>query len=171
MKRFWWRHQGALSRTFTLKAGVGALLGIGLIAGLGEMSELPLLIAPFGSTCALLFLVPESPLSQPANVIGGHLIASVVALAADAVLPETWWAMGLAVGLAIIAMGLLRIAHPPAAANPVVVMYGHPGIGFILMPVMLGVAALVVLAIVWHRLPPRRVIYPLPLPGSASAQS
>lgn len=171
MKRFWWRHQTSISRTLTVKAGLGALLGVGLIAVLGEWTSLPLLIAPFGSTCAVLFLVPESPAAQPANVIGGHLITSVVALAADAVLPGTWWGIALAVGTGVIAMGLVRLVHPPAGANPIIVMFGHPGLDFLILPVLVGAVALVGLAVFVHRLPPRPVVYPLPVPGTTSPQS
>lgn len=163
MKRFWWRHQASVCRACTVKAGIGALIGIGLISMLGEWTHLPLLIAPFGATCALLFLVPESPLSQPANVIGGHLITATIALGADALLPGTWWGIALAVGTGIIAMGLARLVHPPAGANPIIVMYSHPGLQFIFIPVLLGAIALVGLAVLIHRLPPRPIPYPLPV--------
>lgn len=169
MKRFWWRHQSSVCRSCTIKAGIGALIGIGLIAVLGEWTKLPLLIAPFGSTCALLFLIPESPMSQPANVIGGHLITSVVALAADAVLPGTWWGIASAVGMGVVTMGLVRLVHPPAGANPIMIMYSHPGVDFLFLPVLIGAVALVGLAVLVHRLPPRPVLYPLPVKPSPHA--
>jgi CBS-domain-containing membrane protein len=168
MKRFWHRHQASICGPCTLKAGLGALVGIGLIAALGEWTHLPLLIAPFGATCALLFLVPESPMAQPANVIGGHMITATIALIADAILPGTWWGISLAVGVSIIAMGMVRLVHPPAGANPIIVMFSHPGVQFIFMPILLGAVSLVGLALLVHRLPPKPVPYPLPLPDKSS---
>ena len=46
-----------------------------------EGAGMPLLMAPFGASCVLLFAVPNSPLSQPANVIGGHAVATLAGLA------------------------------------------------------------------------------------------
>ncbi len=37
-----------------------------------------LIMAPFGATCVLVFGAPDSPLAQPRNVIGGHLIAATI---------------------------------------------------------------------------------------------
>lgn len=160
-KRFVRRHQPPSCRRSSLKAGIGAALAIAVVAWLGEQSGMPLLIAPFGASCVLLFAVPESPLSQPANVVGGHLLATGISLAVDAALPHSLWSMVLAFGLVIAAMSLLRLVHPPAGADPLLVMSGHPGWTFLFTPVLAGAVALVLIAWVVHRLPPVRS-YPLP---------
>lgn len=170
MKRFWWRHLPAFGLAYTVKASLGAFAGIGLIAFLAESTALPFLITSFGSTAAMLFLVPDSQMSQPANVVGGHLIAAAVGLAADTLLPGTWWAMALAVGGGVIAKGLARVMHPPAGANPLIVMFDHPGFDFLLVPVLLGTLALVAIAIFVHRLPPKSAIYPIPAPDNPPRQ-
>jgi CBS-domain-containing membrane protein len=166
MKRFWWRHLAPFGLVYTLKAGLGAFVGIGLIAFIAESSALPFLITSFGSTSAMLFLVPDSQMSQPANVIGGHMIAAAVGLVVDALLPGSWWAMALAVGGGVIAMGLARVMHPPAGANPLIVMFDHPGFDFLIVPVLFGTVALVVLAVFVHRLPPKPSVYPAPVPDA-----
>lgn len=120
-----------------------------------------MLIAPFGASAALLFVVPESPLSQPVNVLGGYLLATAVALGLNAVLPGTTAAMIVAVGIAIAAMSMTRLVHPPAGAIPLVVMTLHPEPSFILMPVGIGAVGLVAMACVLHRIPPVHR-YPLP---------
>lgn len=161
MRRFIHRHQAPSCRGCWLKAGLGAGLAIGFTAWLGDVSGTPLLIGPFGATCVLLFGVPDSPLSQPANVIGGHLLATTLSLALAPILPATPMGMAMAVGAAISLMLLLRITHPPAGADPLLVLSAHPGWSFLLMPVLVGAVVLVALALVVHRLPPSRV-YPLP---------
>lgn len=166
MRRFLHRHQPPGCGGCWLKAGIGAMLGIGFIALLGEHSGVALLIAPFGASCVLLFAVPESPFSQPANVIGGHVLATTIAVALDQVLPDTALSMALAVGVVIAVMHLARLTHPPAGADPLIVMQVHPGFDFVLMPVLVGAVVLVAVAFLIHRLPPARP-YPLPHPEIA----
>ena len=161
MRRLFQRHQPPTCRGCWLKAGLGGGLAIAFIAWLGDVSGTPLLIGPFGATCVLLFALPDSPLSQPVNVIGGHLLATALALALAPVLPATPFGMAIAVGAAISLMMLLRLTHPPAGADPLLVLTMHPGWSFLLVPVLVGAVVLVVLALVMHRLPPARV-YPLP---------
>ncbi|MBM3582052.1 MAG: HPP family protein [Alphaproteobacteria bacterium] len=165
--RFWWQHQGPPDPARTVKAGVGMAIGIALAAGLAEWTALPLLITSFGSTSVMLFLMPELPYSQPMNIVGGHVVAAAVGLAADAVLPsEAWWAYGLAVGASLIAMAAVRVMHPPAGANPLIVMFAHPDFDFLLIPVLAGTVLLVALAVVVHRLPPKATAYPTPDTGA-----
>jgi len=88
-------------------------------------------MAPFGATCVLLFSTPSSPLSQLANVIGGHFVSTAIGLLLQNFLPAEWWSLGLAVGLAIAAMAALRVTHPPARADPLVVFFDNPGWSYI----------------------------------------
>lgn len=166
MKRFWWQRQGRPDPARTVKAGIGLAIGIGLIALLDESTPLPFLITSFGSTSVMLFFAPEIQYSQPLNIIGGHMIAAAVGLAADALLPDAWWVMGLAVGVSLIAMAFARVMHPPAGANPLIVMLEHPGFEFLLIPVLFGTVALVALAAIVHRLPPKPSAYPMPAPDA-----
>lgn len=119
-------------------------------------------MAPFGASCVLLFSVPDSPLSQPMNVIGGHMVASVIGLALAMVLPDAWWAGALGVGLAIGVMAALRVTHPPAGADPLVILALQPGWSFLILPVGLGAVALVAVAFAYHRFTGH--VYPKPRP-------
>lgn len=162
MRRFIHRHLPSHNVPAWIKSGVGATLAMGIIGWIGVISHEPLLIAPFGASCVLLFAVPNSPLAQPANVIGGHMVASVVALILLMVLPAEWWAIALAVGASITAMAALRLIHPPAGAVPVVIFLSDPGWSFLLVPIFTGSLVLVGVATLIHRLPPR-TMYPLPV--------
>ncbi|GGE06545.1 hypothetical protein GCM10011390_27070 [Aureimonas endophytica] len=132
-------------------ASLGGLLTIGLVGGLSHYAHVPMLIAPFGASCVLLFSVPGSPLSQPANVVGGHGVATLVGLVLRLALPNEWWAAALAVGLAIGLMAALRVTHPPAGADPLVVFAADPDFGFLVLPVLSGALALVAVATVFHK--------------------
>jgi CBS-domain-containing membrane protein len=107
-------------------------------------------MAPFGASCVLLFSVANSPLSQPINVVGGHVLSTTLALALRVVLPNEWWAVALAVGLAVALMAALRVTHPPAGADPLVIFAADPGFGYLISPVLLGSLSLVLIAKLFH---------------------
>jgi CBS-domain-containing membrane protein len=140
-------------------AGLGGFLGIGITGALSVYAGTPLLMAPFGATCVLMFSVPASPLSQPMNIVCGHLLSSAIGFALHMFLPNTWWAVALAAGLAIALMAALRVTHPPAGADPLVVFASDPSLGFLVSPVLLGSILLVLVGTIFHRA--TRTSYPL----------
>lgn len=128
---------------------VGGVLGIGAIAWLTQLTNVPLLIAPFGATCVLLFAVPTAPLAQPRNVIGGHFISALVGIIIFQLLGNSPLSMAIAVGLAIALMQLCRAVHPPAGANPlVIIMAGVNDYFFLITPVLAGSLILVLTALI-----------------------
>jgi CBS-domain-containing membrane protein len=140
-----------------LISGVGAMLAIALAAWLSMAMGQALLMAPLGASCFLMFVVPDNPVAQPRNVIGGHGVSALVGMTVMTLFGSAWWAMGLGVGLAIVAMRLTQTNHPPAASDPLLVMlspFGAPGWGFVLMPVMAGAAIVVAVAVAFNRLRP-----------------
>lgn len=161
-RRFVHRHQPPAPAMTWVKAGLGSAAAIAAVGLLGDLTAIPLLLAPFGASSVLLFALPDSPLSQPAHVIGGHALAAVLSLLLAAVLPHTWWAAGVAVGVVIAATAALRVTHPPAGADPLVVFLGAPAAPVFLGSVVAGSILLVLIAVAVHRLPPRSLSYPLP---------
>lgn len=118
----------------------------------------PLLMAPFGASCVLLFALPYSPLAQPRNVIGGHAISAAIGLAIYHLFGSQLWAAALAVGLAVFGMILTRTVHPPAGANPLLIVLSGASWSYFVTPVLAGSLLLVVCACVYHRF--RHVSYP-----------
>jgi CBS-domain-containing membrane protein len=108
------------------------------------ISGLALLIPPFGASCVLVFLLPDSPLAQPRNVVGGHLLSATMGLLALATLGRTPPAEAVGVAAAILAMSPTRTVHPLAGANPLIVVATAAGWHFLLTPVLVG--ALVIVA-------------------------
>lgn len=131
--------------------GVGGLLGIAAVGALGFATGAPLLVAPLGSTCMMIFGAPEAPFARPRNVIGGHLICSVTGLVALSLLGGGFAAIALAVGLAMAAMGLTRTFHPPAGGDVVLVMLTAPGWWFPVLPILAGCLVLLLVAGVFRR--------------------
>ena len=60
--------------------------------------------------------------------------------------------MAVATGLGLGAMQLLRVVHPPAGANPMVVIAGHASADFLITPVLAGSMAIVLVAIAVNNL-------------------
>ncbi|MCE1236848.1 MAG: HPP family protein [Hyphomicrobiales bacterium] len=163
-RRFFHRHQPSAPPAKWIKAGIGTTIAFLAIWALGEATGATLIVAPFGASAVLVFGVPDSPLSQPANVIGGHGVAALVALLTDHLLPGGPLNLAATVGGVIALLGLLRLTHPPAGATALVVMLTHPHWSFLAAPVLIGAVLLVLVAIATHRVPPR-IVYPLPLPA------
>ncbi|MCC6736075.1 MAG: HPP family protein [Bauldia sp.] len=172
MRAFLTRHQPPTGHRRAALAGIGATIALLAAGGLGALTGQPLMMAPFGATTVLLFAVPGSPLSQPANVVGGHVLATAIALLLRAVLPDQWWAAALAVGIVIGVLAVVRLTHPPAGADPLVVFTADPGVSFLIAPVLVGAALLVLVATVFNRFagstyplaPPPRPMPPPPPP-------
>jgi CBS domain-containing membrane protein len=148
-----WRERGI--------ASIGALLGIGLAALFSTMiagapGTAALLVAPLGASAVLLFAVPTSPLAQPWPIIGGNIVPALVGVAVAHVLGHGALAAGVAVGLGILAMSVLRCLHPPGGGSALLPVLGGPavlahGYAFALVPVGLNAALLVAVGLVFHR--------------------
>ena len=139
---------------------LGASAGIGLVALIAASAGEPLLMAPLGASAVLAFGVPDSPLAQPRNIIGGHIVTALVGLAFLGLFGTGWWVMGLAVATAIAAMQLTGTIHPPAGANPLIVIATAASWDYILLPVASSAVLLTLAALVVNNLSPTRR-YPL----------
>ncbi len=163
IKHFTHRHEPKGAAHLHLKSGIGAMVGMGSVGALTVLTGIPLLIAPFGATAVLIFGQPKSPLAQPANVLGGYLLAALIGGLAVSLFPGLWWVAAIAVGLTIAGMLLLRVTHPPAGAVPLVAFGSHLGGPTLFLIVGLGSALLIAIGVLHHLIPPRHQ-YPLRAP-------
>lgn len=128
----------------SIVAGVGAFLAIGLLSFFDStLSDVALLMAPFGATAVLVFGVPDSPLAQPKNVILGHLITAFVGVFFTQYIGVSPLTLALATGVGVSAMLLTKTTHPPAGANPLLIMLAGQGWAFLVTPVLLGAVVIV----------------------------
>lgn len=160
-----------------LRAALGAGLGLLLCEAIlwlltpGARPGQMLLIAPFGASAFLIFVVPNSPLAQPWSVVCGNALAAGAAIGTVALLPDPRLAAPVAVTLAILGMAVTRALHPPAGAVALATVLaagepGFPGLTFAALPVAAGSAILVAAGIVWNRATGRS--YPFRQSGTAS---
>ncbi|MFK0161072.1 HPP family protein [Rhizobium sp. NPDC090279] len=132
-------------------SGLGGFLVIYVLAQLSQTLGVLLLVAPFGASCVLVFALPQSPLAQPKNVIGGHLISAFIGIAVYGLLGAHPLSFALAVGLAIAAMQVTGTLHPPAGADPIVVLATGASWSFLVMPMLAGTLLIVAAAYCFHR--------------------
>ncbi len=150
----WRRQQTALPPRLPgrkiLLAGLGTALAIGFVAALTDLVHQPLLLGSLGASCVFLFGLPEAPFSQPRNVIAGPMLSSVVGLVFLKTFGPHAWALGLALGSAVILMFWTRTVHAPAGSNPVIVFLAQPGWSFLLTPTLLGAVGIVLVALFFN---------------------
>ncbi|NTS76316.1 HPP family protein [Catenovulum sp. SM1970] len=129
-----------------LLAGCGAALAIGVLAVLDATTTKAILImAPFGATTVLVFGLPNSPLAQPKNVIFGHLITALVGVCFVQLIGVDPINLAIATGLGVSAMLLTKTTHPPAGANPILIMLSGQSWEFLLTPVLIGAIVIVLI--------------------------
>jgi CBS-domain-containing membrane protein len=125
-------------------SGIGAFIAIGLLAFFdANLSHVVLLMAPFGATAVLVFGVPDSPLAQAKNVIVGHFITAFVGVLFTQYIGVSPLTLALATGIAVSAMLMTKTTHPPAGANPILIMLSGQGWMFLITPVLLGAIVIV----------------------------
>lgn len=135
-----------------LMGWLGGVLAIGAVGYLAHVTEYPLVLGSFGASCVLIFGFPESPFSQPRNVIGGHVLASFIGLVFLSLFGAHWWSMALAAGTTIAAMMITRTVHPPAGSNPLIIMLLTPTWSFMLTPTLIGAVVLVLVALFFNNI-------------------
>lgn len=141
------------SKLFPLVAGIAAAITISLLAYLEAFtSQGWWLMAPFGATCVLVFGIPKSPLAQPKNVIAGHFLSALVGVVFVTFVGVEPWSLGVATGVAIALMLATKTTHPPAGANPVLIMLTGQSWSFLVSPVLAGAVVIVAIGYVVNKL-------------------
>ena len=136
-----------------LLSALGALIFISFLAYLENSFEGTIwLIPPFGASMVLVMAVHESPLAKPTNILLGHVLSALSGVIVLYLIGDHFLALGLAVGLAIFIMIITNTIHPPAGANPIIVILTGQGISFVLFPVAVGALMLVIYAYLYNNL-------------------
>ena len=134
-------------------AGVGAAVTIGILAYMTYQTELGLwLLASFGATTVIVFGYHDNPFAQPKNVFFGHSLTTLVGILFITFFGVSFITIGLAVGIGVMLMMAFKITHPPAGANPIIVMIGGVSFQFLIFPVMVGAIAIIIGGIIYNRL-------------------
>lgn len=151
-------HASHAEKGISALGGCVAILGIAAVATLTLGTEASgLLVASMGASAVLLFAVPHGPLSQPWPLLGGHLISALIGVTCAQFIASELLAAGLAVGLAIGAMYYLHCIHPPGGATALSAVVGGDsvhalGYQYVLTPVLLNVAVILLVAVGFNAL-------------------
>jgi len=137
---------------------LGAFVGIalvGLLQGVfvDEFGQ-GLLIGSFGATAVLVYGAIRSPLAQPRNVLGGHIISALIGVVSYQLIGDiVWLAAALAVSTSIAVMHMTKTLHPPGGATALIAVIGGESVhklGYLyaFIPVGLGAIILIIVAVV-----------------------
>lgn len=121
----------------------------------------PLMLASLGGTALFLFVMTSAPAAQPRSVFGAHLISALIGIVAYQLFGDSFWVYILALVVTIAVLLLLRCVHPPAGANPLIMIHGHADFIHLGISVLSGVTIIFIVAYVWSRLGVGSIKYPV----------
>lgn len=145
---------------------VGAFVGIGIIAFFQSLHfpsiENIFLIGSFGASSVLIYGAIYSPLAQPRNLIGGHVVSAIIGVTIAQLLPDIIWLTApFAVALSIVGMQITKTMHPPGGATALIAVSGGTKIAslgylYVISPVLSGALILLLVALLFNNITPNR---------------
>ena len=145
---------------------IGAFLGIASVAFINykifKGTDLVMIIGSFGASAVLIYGAIRSPLAQPRNLIGGHIISAIIGVTTYNVLHnQMWLAAAVAVATAIAVMHATRTLHPPGGATALIAIIGSSkihdlGYLYAIIPSGLGAVIMLVVALLINNIPVSR---------------
>ena len=145
-------------------AFLGSFFGIGIIAYMQSKTfmhnDVVFLIGSFGASSVLIYGIIQSPFSQPRNLIGGHLISSIVGVTVAKFVPDILW-LTAPLAVSIVLMQITKTFHPPGGATALIAIIGSPkikalGYWYVLYPVLVGALILFVVALIFNNITKNR---------------
>ena len=127
-----------------------------------ENSDFLMIIGSFGASAVLIYGVVRSPLAQPRNFIGGHLVSAIIGVTCYKLFPsQLWLSSSLAVATSIAAMHATRTLHPPGGATSLIAVIGSSkihnlGYFYVLLPVGAGATIMLAIALLINNIPQKR---------------
>jgi len=145
---------------------MGAFIGIAVVAyinyNLFDDTDMAMLIGSFGASAVLIYGAIRSPLAQPRNLLGGHIISALIGVTCYNLFhAEMWLASALAVATAIVAMHATKTLHPPGGATALIAVIGSAkihnlGYFYAIMPVGAGAIIMLIVALLINNIPRNR---------------
>ena len=145
---------------------IGSFLGLGVVSLIHykilDETGLIMIIGSFGASAVLIYGAIRSPLAQPRNLLGGHILSAIVGVSAFQWLGgQPWLAAAIAVSTSIAVMHLTRTLHPPGGATALIAVIGGDGVHnlgylYVVMPVALGAITMLAVALIINNIPKNR---------------
>ncbi len=131
---------------------VGVAAGIAVVLLVVSPPHSPFLLASLGGTTLFLFGLTRADAAQPRALIGGHAGGALIGIFCYQLFGDALWVYGAAEVIAVAYMLTTRTVHPPAGANPIIMIQCHAGWSALLQPVLAGALCLIAVAAIWSRL-------------------
>jgi len=142
-----------------IRSFVGGFLGVGSVSYIHyniirDSSATVMLIASFAASAVLIYGASRSPLAQPRNLIGGHMLSALIGVLSYKLFSNHMWlAASLAASTSIAVMHLTKTLHPPGGATALTAVIGGKkiydlGFMYVLVPVTLGVLVMLGIALI-----------------------
>jgi CBS-domain-containing membrane protein len=141
-------------------SAIGGTIAIALALLLVADRNSPFLLASLGGSTVFLFVLTETEAAQPRALLGGHIGGALIGILCYQVFGDGLWVSVTAVVLTMMLMVVTRTIHPPAGANPLIMVHHHASFLSLLNPVGAGVLTLFLVAMLWSRLRPGKK-YPI----------
>lgn len=125
---------------------LGAMVALGLALLATKPPTSPLLLASLGGSTIFLFGLTGAPAAQPRALFGGHLISALIGIICYQLFDDTLWVYLLAEVITLAALLLTQTVHPPAGANPLIMIQAHASFGHLAVVVLVGVTILAAVA-------------------------
>ncbi|WP_028314847.1 HPP family protein [Desulfatibacillum aliphaticivorans] len=145
---------------------IGSFFGIAAVALVHfqalENTDKVMIIGSFGASAVLIYGAVRSPLAQPRNLVGGHVLSAFIGVTAYKLLPgQMWIASALAVSTSIFLMHATKTLHPPGGATALIAVIGSAkihdlGYLYMVVPAGLGAAVMLVIALIINNIPESR---------------
>jgi len=100
----------------------------------------------------LVMAAHTSPFAQPKNIFFGHIVSALSGLLVLYIIGDNYISLGVGVALAIFLMMITNTIHPPAGANPIIVILTQQGLDFVVMPVAIGVIIIIAFATIYNKI-------------------
>ena len=131
-----------------IASGISAAIVIGVLAFLTLRTSAGVwLMFSFGATVFIVFALHHLETAQPKNIFFGHLVSLLVGIIFNETIGFSFYSLGLSVGVAVTLMVYFKIMHPPAASNPLVVLFTDVSVDYILFPVITGTIAIILMSV------------------------
>jgi len=145
---------------------IGAFLGIAAVAYISynnlRETDLVMVIGSFGASAVLIYGAIESPLAQPRNLIGGHILSALIGVTCYQMMSSHMWLAGAtAVATAIALMHATKTLHPPGGATALIAVIGSDkihalGYLYAIIPAGLGAVIMLLVALLVNNIPRTR---------------
>lgn len=145
---------------------LGSFFGIASVAFLNfkllNGFDLIMIIGSFGASAVLIYGAIKSPLAQPRNLVGGHVLSAFVGVIAFKLFhAEPWMAASVAVATSVALMHATKTLHPPGGATALIFVIGSDqihalGFMYVLVPTGAGALTMLLVALIFNNMSSHR---------------